>query len=130
MNIEFWFLLAGHTDEISRAFRNRSLLQENWMLISATIVIVMVWLTLYLWENMQLQRKANSDTPQGLFYDLCKTHRLSRTDISYLLKASAAHCEEQPAMVFIDPVILSSYVNQAGTDARYYELLEERLFQK
>jgi len=129
MNIDFWFLLAGHTDEVSRAFRNRSLLQENWLLISATIVIGSVWLILYLWENMQLQRKANSDTPQGLFYDLCKTHRLSRTDINYLLKASETHCQEQPAMVFMDPGIINSYINQAGTDARYYELLEERLFQ-
>ncbi|HAW32984.1 hypothetical protein [Gimesia maris] len=129
MNIDFWFLLAGHTDEISRAFRNRSLLQENWLLISASIVIGMVWLVLYLWENLQLQRRANSDTPQGLFYDLCKTHRLSRADINYLLKASEAHCHEQPAMVFIDPGILNSYISQAGSDARYYELLEERLFQ-
>ncbi|MCA9006224.1 MAG: hypothetical protein KDA70_13210 [Planctomycetaceae bacterium] len=129
MNIDFWFLLAGHTDEVSRAFRNRGLLQENWLLISATIVIGTVWLILYLWENMQLQRKANSDTPQGLFYDLCKTHRLSRTDINYLLKASETHCQEQPAMVFLDPAIINSYINQAGTDARYYELLEERLFQ-
>ncbi|EDL61359.1 hypothetical protein [Gimesia maris] len=129
MNIDFWCLLAGHTDEISRAFRNRSLLQENWLLISASIVIGMVWLVLYLWENLQLQRRANSDTPQGLFYDLCKTHRLSRADINYLLKASEAHCHEQPAMVFIDPGILNSYISQAGSDARYYELLEERLFQ-
>ena len=129
MNIDFWFLLAGHTDEISRAFRNRSLLQENWLLISASIVIGMAGLVLYLWENLQLQRRANSDTPQGLFYDLCKTHRLSRADINYLLKASEAHCHEQPAMVFIDPGILNSYISQAGSDARYYELLEERLFQ-
>ena len=129
MNIDFWCLLAGHTDEISRAFRNRSLLQENWLLISASIVIGMVWLVLYLWENLQLQRRANSDTPQGLFYDLCKTHRLSRADLNYLLKASEAHCHEQPAMVFIDPGILNSYISQAGSDARYYELLEERLFQ-
>ena len=93
------------------------------------IVIGMVWLVLYLWENLQLQRRANSDTPQGLFYDLCKTHRLSRADINYLLKASEAHCHEQPAMVFIDPGILNSYISQAGSDARYYELLEERLFQ-
>ncbi|WP_417380271.1 hypothetical protein [Gimesia sp.] len=130
MNIDFWFLLAGHTDEVSRAFRNRSLLQENWLLISASIVIGVVWLTLYLWENLQLQRKANSDTPQGLFYDLCKTHRLNRADINYLLKASDAHCHEQPAMIFIDPAILHSCSRQTDVDARYYELLEERLFQK
>ncbi|QDT93833.1 hypothetical protein [Gimesia algae] len=130
MNIDFWFLLAGHTDEVSRAFRNRSLLQENWLLISGTIVIGVVWLVLYLWENLQLQRKANTDTPQGLFYDLCKTHRLNRADINYLLRASTTHCQEQPAMVFIDPAILHACTSQAGADARYYELLEERLFRK
>lgn len=130
MNLDFFLVLAGHTDEVSRAFRNRGMLQENWVLITATIVIGTIWITLYLWENYQLRLKANADTPQGLFYDLCKTHRLSRTDIAYLLKAANAHYKEQPAMVFIDPSILTAYSNEVETDARYYEILSERLFQK
>lgn len=129
MNFDFWLTFAGHTDDVSRAFRNRGILQENWLLISATIVIGSVWLGLYLWENLQIQRKASADTPLGLFYDLCKTHRLSRTDISYLLKATDEHAQEQPALVFIDPGILQHYATDGGTDARYYEDLAKKLFQ-
>ncbi|MCA9014476.1 MAG: hypothetical protein KDA77_04010 [Planctomycetaceae bacterium] len=130
LNVEFYLTLAGHTDDVSRAFRNRGMLQENWLLITATLVIGVIWMALYLWENIQLQRKANADTPQGLFYDLCKTHRLNRTDIGYLLKAAQAHYENQPAMVFVNPEILNAYIREVGTDAKYYELLAERLFQK
>ncbi|QDV21010.1 hypothetical protein Pan153_56920 [Gimesia panareensis] len=130
MNFDFWLILAGHTDDVSRAFRNRGILQENWLLISATIVIGSVWLGLYLWENLQIQRKASADTPLGLFYDLCKTHRLSRTDISYLLKATDEHVQEQPALVFVDPGILHHYATDGGTDARYYEDLANKLFQR
>ncbi|QDU53153.1 hypothetical protein [Gimesia panareensis] len=129
MNFDFWLIFAGHTDDVSRAFRNRGILQENWLLISATIVIGSVWLGLYLWENLQIQRKASADTPLGLFYDLCKTHRLSRTDISYLLKATDEHAQEQPALVFVDPGILHHYATDGGTDARYYEDLAKKLFQ-
>ncbi|QDT30065.1 hypothetical protein Enr10x_54250 [Gimesia panareensis] len=129
MNFDFWLILAGHTDEVSRAFRNRGILQENWLLISATIAIGSVWLGLYLWENLQIQRKASADTPLGLFYDLCKTHRLSRTDITYLLKATDEHAQEQPALVFVDPGILHHYATDGGTDARYYEDLARKLFQ-
>ena len=130
MNVDFFFILAGHTDDVSRAFRNRGMLQENWILITATLLIGSIWLALYLWENFQLRRKANADTPQGLFYDLCKTHRLSRADIAYLLKAAQAHYREQPAMVFVDPGILNAYIKEVSTDAKYYELLAEKLFKQ
>lgn len=128
--MDFYLILAGHTDDVSRAFRNRGMLQENWLLITATLVIGGIWFALYLWENLQLKRKANADTPQGLFYDLCKTHRLNRTDISYLLKAAQAHYQNQPAMVFVDPGILDAYIKEVDSDAKYYEILAEKLFQK
>jgi len=130
MNFDLLLTLAGHTDDVSRAFRNRGILQENWVLISATIVIGSVWLGLYLWENLQIQRKASADTPLGLFYDLCKTHRLSRTDINYLLKVTEEYAQEQPALVFIDPRLLHHFVSDGGTDARYYEDLSNKLFQR
>lgn len=130
MNVDFYLILAGHTNEVARAFRNRGMLQENWLLVTATLVIGVIWVTLYVWENIQLRHKANADTSQGLFYDLCKAHRLSRTDISYLLKAAAAHYQNQPAMVFVDPDILHAYIREVSTDAKYYEVLAERLFQK
>lgn len=130
MNSDLWLILAGHTDEVARAFRNRGVLQENWLLISASIVIGSVWLALYLWEKLQIQRKASDDTPLGLFYDLCKTHRLSRTDINYLLKATEEHAMEQPALVFIDPGILHHYASDGGADSRYYEDLASKLFQR
>ncbi|MCH9656382.1 MAG: hypothetical protein K0U86_19805 [Planctomycetes bacterium] len=130
MNVEFNTILAGHTNEISEAFRNRSLLQENGLLISATIVIGLVWVSLYLWENFQVRRKALKDTPQGLFYDLCKTNRLSRADINYLLKATTEHYSDQPAMIFINPQILKNHISETSSDTRYYEKLAQRLFQK
>lgn len=130
MNLEFNTILAGHTNEISDAFRNRSLLQENWLLIAATVIVGTVWVSLYMWENFQVRRKALSDTPQGLFYDLCKTNRLNRTDINYLLNATSECYSDQPAMVFIDPHILKNYSSEASSDNKYYEELAERLFQK
>jgi len=130
MNVEFNTILAGQTNEISEAFRNRSLLQENWLLISATLVIGTIWLSLYLWENYQIRRNALRDTPQGLFYDLCKTNRLSRTDINYLLKATTERFSDQPAMVFIDPHILKNHISEVTSDTKYYEKLAQRLFQK
>ncbi|QDU06964.1 hypothetical protein V202x_03090 [Gimesia aquarii] len=127
--IEFVSILAaGHTDEVSRAFRNRGLLQENWLFISIAIVVGMVWLALFLWEKIQLQRKATADTPQGLFYDLCKTHRLNRTDTNSLFKVASENYADQPAMIFIDPGILNDYIGEAGSDRKYYETLAERLF--
>ncbi|WP_145170561.1 hypothetical protein [Gimesia aquarii] len=129
MMIEFVSILAaGHTDEVSRAFRNRGLLQENWLFISIAIVVGMVWLALFLWEKIQLQRKATADTPQGLFYDLCKTHRLNRTDTNSLFKVASENYADQPAMIFIDPGILNDYIGEAGSDRKYYETLAERLF--
>ena len=130
MQFDFNCILAGHTQEISRAFHSRGMLQENWLLISVSIIIGTVWLALYLWEKLQLQRKANADTPHGLFYDLCQSHRLSRTDSSYLLKAVSESYPDQPAMIFIDPDILKAYLNHAGTDMKYYQTLSERLFNK
>lgn len=127
--IEFVSILAaGHTDEVSRAFRNRGMLQENWLFISIAIVVGVVWLALFLWEKIQLQRKATADTPQGLFYDLCKTHRLNRTDTNSLFKVASENYADQPAMIFIDPGILDDYIGEAGSDRKYYETLAERLF--
>ncbi|QDT94951.1 hypothetical protein V144x_03850 [Gimesia aquarii] len=127
--IEFVSILAaGHTDEVSRAFRNRGMLQENWLFISIAIVVGVVWLALFLWEKIQLQRKATADTPQGLFYDLCKTHRLNRTDTNSLFKVASENYADQPAMIFIDPGILNDYIGEAGSDRKYYETLAERLF--
>ncbi|WP_144980535.1 hypothetical protein [Gimesia aquarii] len=129
MMIEFVSILAaGHTDEVSRAFRNRGMLQENWLFISIAIVVGVVWLALFLWEKIQLQRKATADTPQGLFYDLCKTHRLNRTDTNSLFKVASENYADQPAMIFIDPGILNDYIGEAGSDRKYYETLAERLF--
>ncbi len=130
MSLELSTILAGHTNEISEAFRNRSLLQENWLLISATLAIGTVWLSLYLWENLQIRRKALKDTPEGLFYDLCKANRIGRTDINYLLKATSERYSDQPAMVFINPRILKDYISEADSDRKYYDQLAERLFQK
>lgn len=124
----FSILAAGHTDEVSRAFRNRNILQENWLFISVAIVIGTVWITLFLWEKIQLQRKATADTPQGLFYDLCKTHRLSRTDTNSLFKVASENYADQPAMIFINPNILNDYAGEASSDRKYYETLAERLF--
>lgn len=128
MSVDFNLILAGHTDEISRAFRNRSILEENWLLISATLIIGTIWLTLYVWENLQIRRKAIADTPQGLFYDLCKAHRLNRTDINYLLKATSDNYHDQPAMIFIDPQIISAFSSEVSTDSKYYKILAKRLF--
>ncbi len=128
MNVSYYFILAGHTNEISRAFRSRGMLQENWLLISVAIVIGIVWGVLYFWEKFQLQRKSAADTPHGLFYDLCKSHRLSRTDTSCLLKAASENNADQPAMVFIDPTILDTFQKNAGTDLKYYKTLAEKLF--
>lgn len=130
MNLEFNTIFAGHTNEISDAFRNRGLLQENWLLIAAILTVGTVWVLLYLWESFQVRRKALRDTPQGLFYDLCKTNRLNRTDINYLLNAISERYNDQPAMVFIDPHILKNYSSEASSDNKYYEELAERLFQK
>lgn len=130
MNVSYYFILAGHTNEISRAFRSRGMLQENWLFISIAIVIGIVWGSLYFWEKIQLQRKATADTPHGLFYDLCKTHRLSRTDSNCLLKAASEKNADQPAMVFIDPNILETFQKNAGNELKYYKTLAERLFDK
>ncbi|MFK7776500.1 MAG: hypothetical protein QM501_00075 [Gimesia sp.] len=130
MNVEFKAILAGHTNEISEAFRNRSLLRENWLLVAVALIIGTIWVSLYMWENFQVQRKSLRDTPQGLFYQLCKTNRLSRTDINYLRNATSERFNDQPAMVFIDPQILKNHSSEASSDNKYYEELANRLFQK
>lgn len=123
-------IAAADLAEAARAMdrysqRSGSIL-ENWPIFAVMGSIALLWAGLYYWDKHRKAIVLESKTPQSLFDELCRVHKLSRADITLLTKASVLEKLKHPATAFVDPGVLRrAEISNGGNGFRQLRL---RLF--
>jgi hypothetical protein len=111
-----------------RYIRQGPSLQDNGILVVTVLAIALFWTGLYLWDRHRKSTVRLLTGPRGLFQELCQVHRLSPTDQALLSKAADRKQLDQPAVIFVDPRILSEFATSPHPEAADYARLSEKLF--
>ncbi|WP_166831341.1 hypothetical protein [Thalassoroseus pseudoceratinae] len=99
----------------------------NYLFFAAIIALIAaIWGGLYWWERHRVSRTESNDTPNDLFQQLCKVHRLSVGEQQLLSQVAQATCASQPALVFVDHRCLQS--QGEGGNAEQLRDLARKLF--
>jgi len=102
---------------------------DNWFLLIAILAIVLLWAILYHWDKFRKKfARQRNDNPQILFIELCKVHALSYAERALLRKAIEVKKLAQPAMLFVDPDLLSGMSASGSPEAPDYAKLVRKLF--
>jgi hypothetical protein len=118
--------LAEAARAMNRYSRRSGSVVENWPIFAVIGAIALLWAGLYYWDKHRKTIVLESKTPQSLFDELCRVHKLSRADIALLAKASVMDRLKHPATAFVDPGVLRRAEISDGGDG--YRRLRLRLF--
>lgn len=99
-----------------------------WILIITVVGVVLVWGAIFGWDKWVTFRKRQRSTPSSLFNDLCRKHRLRRTDMQILGRVLAATPQQNPAIVFVNPAILTGYAEAHANEKTRCDALLKKLF--
>ena len=125
-----WWLTASN--DLARSFsdytRRSSSLTDNRFLIGVFLAIGLFWIGLYYWDKHRKQIRRDGHNPKSLFLELCRSHQLSRSERSLLLRVAEMKQLNQPTAIFIDPAILGSLAASSSSGAGEYKALLEKLF--
>lgn len=131
MMTNLWLLANVDAFRAAARHMNRT---GNWtgsgslLLIAAVVGIAVFWAGLCWFDNYRKQRALESRTPQALFSELCRLHRLSRGQRTLLLAAVSQQRPEEMAKIFVDPSIISSLAFSQRPEADGYAQLLSQLF--
>ncbi|MBA3313215.1 MAG: hypothetical protein M3552_15140 [Planctomycetota bacterium] len=99
--------------------------RETAVLFMAGLAIAAFWAGLYLWDRRRRPAEAVNHAT-GLFGELCRIHGLSKEERALLQKAASDL--PNPAVAFIEPMILDRFGNSHTADAGACEGIRQRLF--
>lgn len=118
MNIPILSLatIAETTQAFTRWSRHSASFGNYAFLAGLAAVIAAVWIGLYWWDRQRSSRLEAIDTPDTLFEQLCKVHRLNVGEQQLLAQVAQATCANQPALVFVDLRCLQSQVEGGNTE--------------
>jgi len=129
MNTLLWLQASADLGDAFRRHAGRSSsLSGNWFLIVLVAGIGLLWLGLYYWDKYRKLKDEEGSDPASAFSDLCGVHQLSRMERSLLRNVASSKKLEQPAIVFVDPEILSAFTRTNSTKGQAYAALEKKLF--
>lgn len=99
----------------------------------AHIVIVAVsaaalWGGLILVDRIRTHSATRRQSPQGLFWELCSAHRLSRAERNALWSAAETLPEADCCRIFVDAEILAGLSASGSADAGEFSRLARKLF--
>lgn len=119
------FAKSGFSHSIQRYFRNVGM---GMLAVHVAIILCAagaLWLGMLWVERFRTRRMISAQTPEGLFWELCLAHRLSRAERAI---AQAAAPTNDPCRVFIDRSILDKLGTSKAEGAGDYAELARRLF--
>ena len=110
--------------DVSKHSRSSSGLSNNVELIMWFVVAAgALWAVLHYWNRYRDKILRRGDSPQSLFLELCRVHRMDRTEKSLLMQAVTAAQLDEPAVVFVNPQVLG-----AMSESQACRALTEKLF--
>jgi hypothetical protein len=126
----FFALIASvNIGEVSKSARSMSSLSKNLELIVwVAIGIVGLWAALHYWGRYRDRILRRGDSPQSLFLELCRVHRLSHPERTLLMQAATAAKLAEPAVAFVNPQVLGAIKGSVSADAQERRVLMEKLF--
>jgi hypothetical protein len=113
-----------------RALSRRQTHLETSQRMTGLLVLVAILLAFWLAARfMDRPRRARvTHRPRGLFFELCRAHRLKWSDRWLLWRVARRHRLGQPAVVFLSPELLKPRADTAAAEVRRLESLAQRLF--
>jgi len=121
-------IARGMFDSVSRSASRGGTLSDNLFLITWIGLIIAFWIGLYYFDQWRKSRSAMMGSAKSLFVELCKAHRLTRTERALMLRAAKVYNPAEPAAIFVDPRILSSCATLPKPDGPDYSLLRQKIF--
>lgn len=94
------FLLAARLD------RPRANFDREWIFLAGLAVVLALVLLLSHWSSRRRQKEFWCDSPARMFQELCRAHRLDRTNRRLMLRLGTACKVENLAELFVEPEIL------------------------
>jgi hypothetical protein len=123
-----WVILANVGEALSRYMRQSTSTQRGGIWGFALLAVILFWVGIYVWDERSKRVKIPEEKSESLFQQLCKTHRLNQQQRTKLLTA-AKQCElAEPAVVFVDPKVLSQLAGDDSGESRAYAELGQQLF--
>src|SRR5262245_27773720 len=107
-NQSLWLLAAWRTnwrDSFDGVYF-KSNTEEVWLIFSVTgvlVVSVLLWQLFTSWVNGRLP----SNSPRGLFRELCRAHRIDRAGRRLLKRLAVARGITPPVLLFVHPECFS-----------------------
>ena len=124
----YWLIAGADFGDISRSARDSGSMGNTGFIIAVLFGIVALGGGLYYWTQRRKISLQKSSNPRSLFLELCHLHQLSRSERSLLLRAFDARQPSQPAIMFVDPSILSAVKQSPSPDSQAYAALADKLF--
>jgi hypothetical protein len=91
--------------------------------LSVALVLATLAVAIYCWNRIRDMILQRGDSPQSLFQELCRVHRLTRPEMSLLMRAATTAALSEPAVAFVNPGVLESLDESPEATA-----LSEKLF--
>ncbi len=94
-------------DHLVQYFQNptsRGLENHYWL---GLLIVVGMVLAVWLAERFLFSRRRKPNRPWGLFFALCRRHRLTKAERWLLWNLARSRTPEAPARVFLDPELFS-----------------------
>lgn len=96
------FLLAARLD------RPRANFDREWIFLAGLAVVLALVLLLSHWASRRRQKEFWCDSPTQMFHELCRAHRLERTNRRLLQRLGTAREVENLAEIFVEPEMLDA----------------------
>jgi hypothetical protein len=127
-----WLLANADMSSAGRSAKRyssqSSSLSNNWFLIAAILTIGALWFGLYYWDRYRKNLASKGDSPKSLFLELCRAHKLSRSERTVLLQIAEKSKLQNPAMIFVDPSVLRILSRSNGSNSELFSDLAGKLF--
>lgn len=98
------------------------------IVVLIVVVIALVWLALTFFDKYRQLLLAHQRSPQALFRDLCRLHKLTGGERQLLLAVQAGSKPELLSCVFVDPRMLAAYATANINQADACRGLSRKLF--
>lgn len=109
----------------SRKLNSPNSARELAFVVVTAAAVAAFWIGLYVWDRLK-QPVVSPTEGAGLFGELCRTHRLTKTEREMLL--TIGNNLPNPAIVFVDPNAIEQFEAANAGHAEQCRQLRDKLF--
>lgn len=99
--------------------------RETAIVVVALVAVAALWAGLYMWDRRRQPAIFATDAA-GMFGELCRAHRLDKSDRAFLNRAASGL--PNAAIIFIDPEVLDRFSAANPLTAEECRRLRDKLF--